>query len=219
MSVAIIPSFIKPAELIVFLEVDSNEIIRLTKDVEHISNFPYSYEYHLTLGWFTEENPDQLRILGGHVVNCVKEQILGFVTNVLNDDVELFRIIIDGVGRQPDSRGGGFYFQPTAYSTQQALIIHKGLTSLLSMNQISSSELITDYQPHITFTPQITREIINEQRGNTVLQAINNKITGQNGELSGTVILKPLAVRAILKYQNMLGNEHRETWDCKVDLD
>lgn len=219
MSVDIIPVSKKTVELIVFLEVDSSQIMTLINNIQHISNFPYPYEYHLTLGWFKDDRPCQLRKLGSHAVNCVREQILRLAPNGLNDDGGLFRIIIDGASRQTDARGGGFYFQPTVYSTQQALIIHKELASLLSINHILSSELILDYQTHITFTPQIKREMISEQQGISVLQAINNKIAGQKGELSVKVILKPVAVRAILKHQDILGNEQREAWDCKIEND
>ncbi len=214
-----IASCTKPAELIVFLEVDSSEIIGLTKDVEHISNFPYPYEFHLTLGWFTDENPDQLRKWGNHAVDFIKEQIHVLEPGDLNSDRSLYSIIIDSAGRQLDARGGGFYCQPNDQSTKEALILHDKLAALLATNQIRSSELILDYHPHITFTPQITREIISEQQGNSILQAINKKIAGQKGELSGKVILKPVAVRAILKYQVILGSEQKETWDCKFDQD
>ncbi len=187
-----LPLCTKPAELIVFLVVDSNVIISLTKDVEHISNFPYPYEYHLTLGWFRDENPGQLRQWGNHALKYVKMLIYGLELEALNDGNGSFRIIIDSASRQPVARGGGFYFQPTPESAKQAFIIHKELTSLLSTNHISSSELIVDYQPHITFTPQITREIIGEQQGNSVLHTINNKIAGHQGDLSGRIILKPV---------------------------
>src|SRR3990167_3922452 len=145
-----VPLCTEPAELIVFLEVDSGEITSLTKDVEHIKNYPYLYEYHLTLGWFMDENPGQLRKWANQAVDFVKEQILRLEPNDLNDACGLFRIIIDRASRQPDARGGGFYFQPTAESAQQAFIIQKELMSHLSTNHIRSSVLILDYQPHIT---------------------------------------------------------------------
>jgi len=212
-----LPLCTRPAELIVFLEVDSSEIIRLTKDVGHISNFSYPYEYHLTIGWFTDENPDQLRKWGNHAVDFLKDKIARLEPEDLHSGNPLFSIIIDSAGRQPDVRGGGFYFQPNAQSTQQALILHKEITSLLTTNQICSSEFIFDYNPHITFTPQITREILSEHQGNSVLERINDKIAGQKGGVARKVMLKPVAVRAILKYPDKLGNEQKETWDCKVE--
>jgi hypothetical protein len=205
----------KQAELIVFIEVASREVINLTKNIRHISKFPYPYEYHLTIGWFTDKNLEALCKWGNRAVEFINEQISGL--EHLKNEGGSFSVIVDGAARQHDSRGGGFYLQLNDQSAEHALVIHKLLTSLLESNNILKSELMLNYHPHITFTPQITRDIISEHEGKSVLQIINNRISGQNLRQSGSLMLKPVVARAILKYQNELSAEQKKTWDCKLE--
>jgi hypothetical protein len=187
-------------ELIVFLEIDPKAIVELIKDVEPICNHYYPYEYHLTVGWFTDENQNVLRQWGPQTVDFVKDR------TKFPSAIE-----INGAYRHPLSRGGGFYLQLADQTNQEMQLIHQELHFFLKENGISACEKIINYILHVTFTAPVSLETVNSQQETRILEALNHKISHR-----GAFVLHPTAIRTILKYLDLSGNECREIWDHEL---
>jgi 2'-5' RNA ligase len=200
-------------ELIVFLEVSSTEIINLTKDVEPICQFHYPYEHHVTIGWFTDKNPETLRRWGDKTVTHVKKFIHHWDQNFLDRSRNPLPIVIESTGRQPFERGGGFFLQPMDQSAHYLHQLHNDLNMFLQRAQIQISPLIQDYHPHITITMPITQDIVNHSQEKVILETLNNKIAQQEGAFPKKLAFTPTVIRSILKYRDELGNEMREVWE------
>ncbi|MEI8295302.1 MAG: hypothetical protein WCG04_02115 [Alphaproteobacteria bacterium] len=206
----------KCPELIMFLEVRSEEIVNLIQDVEHIGAFHYPYEHHLTLGWFTDNTPETLRKFGKATMNYVQECIHKHAGAFLDEQATSLQITVDQADRQPVNRGGGFYVRPTEQCTQPLLLIHQELIAFLQRNHIRVSESISGYRPHVSLTTPIAQSLINQHQEKLILQTINDRIAAQQGERPGSITLHSSAIRAILKYPNEQGAEQKETWEIKV---